>query len=164
MDKSIYQIENEYQLLINQIIEAEGEITPQQELNLQIAKEQLQSKGINYAYVIRKLDFESDVIDAEIKRLSQLKKVRQNLSERLKDNITHAMHTFEVDKIESPLIKLSFRKSQAVEVGDVNSLPSEYKVVKVTEQADKMKIKQALQNGEQVTGCSIITNTNLQIK
>jgi hypothetical protein len=164
MDKSIYQIENEYQLLINQIIEAEGEITPQQELNLQIAKEQLQSKGINYAYVIRKLDFESDVIDAEIKRLSQLKKVRQNLSERLKDNITHAMHTFEVDKIESPLIKILFRKSQSVEVGDVNSLPSEYKIVKVTEQADKMKIKQALQNGEQVTGCSIIINTNLQIK
>jgi hypothetical protein len=164
MDKSIYQIENEYQLLINQIIEAEGEITPQQELNLQITKEQLQSKGINYAYVIRKLDFESDVIDAEIKRLSQLKKVRQNLSERLKANITHAMHTFEVDKIESPLIKISFRKSQAVEVGDVNSLPSEYKVVKVTEQADKIKIKQALQNGEQIQGCSIITNTNLQIK
>ena len=164
MEKSIYQIENEYQLLINQIIEAEGEITPQQELNLQIAKEQLQSKGINYAYVIRKLDFESDVIDAEIKRLSQLKKVRQNLSERLKDNITHAMHTFEVDKIESPLIKILFRKSQSVEVGDVNSLPSEYKIVKVTEQADKMKIKQALQNGEQVTGCSIIINTNLQIK
>ena len=164
MDKSIYQIENEYQLLINQIIEADGEITPQQELNLQIAKEQLQSKGINYAYVIRKLDFESDVIDAEIKRLSALKKVRQNLAERLKANITHAMHTFEVDKIESPLIKLSFRKSQAVEVDDVNSLPSEYKVVKVTEQADKMKIKQALQNGKQITGCSIITNTNLQIK
>jgi len=164
MEKSIYQIENEYQLLINQIIEAEGEITPQQELNLQIAKEQLQSKGINYAYVIRKLDFESDVIDAEIKRLSQLKKVRQNLAERLKTNITHAMHNFEVDKIESPLIKLSFRKSQAVEVDDVNSLPAEYKTIKVTEQADKMKIKQALQNGERIQGCSIITNTNLQIK
>ena len=74
------------------------------------------------------------------------------------------MQIFEVDKIESPLIKLSFRKSQSVNVSDVNSLPNEYKTIKVTEQADKMKIKQALQNGEQIQGCSIITNTNLQIK
>ena len=161
---NIYQIQNEYLLLVNQIIESGGEVTPQQELNLQITREQLQDKGTNYAFVIKKLDAECDIIDAEIKRLSELKKVRQNACERLKSNISHAMHTFEVDKIESPLIKISFRKSQAVEVDDVNSLPTEYKVVKVTEQADKMKIKQALQNGEQIHGCSIITNTNLQIK
>jgi len=161
---NIYQIQHEYLLLVNQIIENGGEVTPQQELNLQITKNQLQDKGTNYAFVIKKLDAECDIIDAEIKRLSQLKKVRQNLSERLKANITHAMHTFEVDKIESPLIKLSFRKSQSVEVDDVNSLPTEYKTIKVTEQADKMKIKQALQNGEQIQGCIIITNTNLQIK
>jgi hypothetical protein len=164
MDKSIYQIENEYQLLINQIIEAEGEVTPQQELNLQITREQLQDKGTNYAFVIKKLDAECDIIDAEIKRLSALKKVRQNLSERLKANITHAMHTFEVDKIESPLIKLSFRKSQSVNVSDVNSLPNEYKTIKVTEQADKVKIKQALLNGEVIEGCEIVNNNNLQIK
>jgi len=161
---NIYQIQHEYLLLVNQIIENGGEVTPQQELNLQITRDQLQDKGTNYAFVIKKLDAECDIIDAEIKRLSQLKKVRQNLAERLKANISHAMHTFEVDKIESPLIKLSFRKSQSVEVDDVNSLPTEYKTIKVTEQADKMKIKQALQNGEQIQGCSIITNTNLQIK
>lgn len=161
---NIYQIQNEYLLLINQIIDNGGEITPQQELNLQITRDQLQYKGTNYAFVIKKLDAECDIIDAEIKRLTELKKVRQNACERLKNNISHAMQIFEVDKIESPLIKLSFRKSQSVEVDDVNSLPSEYKIVKVTEQADKMKIKQALQNGEQIQGCSIITNTNLQIK
>jgi len=164
MEKSIYQIENEYQLLINQIIESEGEITPQQELNLQIAKEQLQSKGINYAYVIKQI---RDRIEARKNYIDKLKRdneIDDNLEERLKNILLYAMHTFEVDKIENPFIKISFRKSQSVEVDDVNSLPSEYKTIKVTEQADKMKIKQALQNGEQIQGCSIITNTNLQIK
>jgi len=161
---NIYQIQNEYLLLINQIIENGGEVTPQQELNLQITKDQLQDKGTNYAFVIKKLDAECDIIDAEIKRLTELKKVRQNACERLKANISNAMHTFEVDKIESPLIKLSFRKSQSVNVADVNSLPSEYKTIKVTEQADKMKIKQALLNGEVIEGCEIINNNNLQIK
>jgi len=90
--------------------------------------------------------------------------VRQNACERLKSNISHAMQIFEVDKIESPLIKLSFRKSQSVNVADVNSLPSEYKTIKVTESADKMKIKQALLNGEKIEGCEIVNNNNLQIK
>ena len=161
---NIYQIQNEYLLLVNQIIENGGEVTPQQELNLQITREQLQDKGTNYAFVIKKLDAECDIIDAEIKRLSELKKVRQNACERLKSNISHAMQTFEVDKIESPLIKLSFRKSQSVNVADVNSLPSEYKTIKVTEQADKVKIKQALLNGEVIEGCEIVNSQNLQIK
>lgn len=161
---NIYQIQNEYLLLVNQIIENGGEVTPQQELNLQITKDQLQDKGTNYAFVIKKLDAECDIIDAEIKRLSELKKVRQNACERLKSNISHAMQIFEVDKIESPLIKLSFRKSQSVNVADVNSLPAEYKTIKVTEQADKVKIKQALLNGEVIEGCEIVNNNNLQIK
>lgn len=161
---NIYQIQNEYLLLVNQIIENGGEVTPQQELNLQITKDQLQDKGTNYAFVIKKLDAECDIIDAEIKRLSELKKVRQNACERLKSNISHAMQIFEVDKIESPLIKLSFRKSQSVNVADVNSLPAEYKTIKVTEQADKVKIKQALLKGEVIEGCEIVNSNNLQIK
>lgn len=161
---NIYQIQNEYLLLINQIIENGGEVTPQQELNLQITRDQLQDKGTNYAFVIKKLDAECDIIDAEIKRLTELKKVRQNACERLKSNISHAMQIFEVDKIESPLIKLSFRKSQSVNVADVNSLPVEYKTIKVTEQADKVKIKQALLNGEVIEGCEIVNSNNLQIK
>jgi hypothetical protein len=161
---NLFNIQHEYLLLINQIIENGGEITPQQELNLQITRDQLQDKGTNYAFVIKKLDAECDIIDAEIKRLTELKKVRQNACERLKSNISHAMQIFEVDKIESPLIKLSFRKSQSVNVADVNSLPNEYKTIKVTEQADKMKIKQALLNGEKIEGCEIVNNNNLQIK
>ena len=161
---NLFNIQHEYLLLINQIIENGGEITPQQELNLQITRDQLQDKGTNYAFVIKKLDAECDIIDAEKKRLTELKKVRQNACERLKSNISHAMQIFEVDKIESPLIKLSFRKSQSVNVADVNSLPNEYKTIKVTEQADKMKIKQALLNGEKIEGCEIVNNNNLQIK
>lgn len=161
---NLFNIQHEYLLLVNQIIENGGEVTPQQELNLQITREQLQDKGTNYAFVIKKLDAECDIIDAEIKRLTELKKVRQNACERLKSNISHAMQIFEVDKIESPLIKLSFRKSQSVNVADINSLPNEYKTIKVTEQADKVKIKQALLNGEVIEGCEIINSNNLQIK
>jgi methylthioribose-1-phosphate isomerase len=69
-----------------------------------------------------------------------------------------------VPEIKTPLIKINFRKSESVIVMDVNDLPAEYKVVKVTEQADKVKIKDALKKGEQILGCELVINQNIQIK
>ena len=161
---NIYQIQNEYQLLINSIIENDGEITPEQELALTINKDQLQSKSESYAYVIKQMDAECDIIDLEIKRLQQAKKVRENTVERLKATLSNAMQLFEVDEIKTPLIKLNFRKSESVVVYDTNSLPQMYKIIKVTETPDKAKIKEAIKQGETVIGAELVINQNLQIK
>jgi hypothetical protein len=161
---NIYSIQNEYQLLINQIIESGGEVTPELELALTINKDQLQSKSESYAYIIKEMDAECDIIDLEIKRLQQCKKVRENTIDRLKSTLTTAMNVFEVPEIKTPLIKINFRKSESVIVMDVNDLPKEYKVVKVTEQADKVKIKEALKAGESILGCELVVNQNIQIK
>ena len=161
---SIYNIQSEYQQLVNQLIENGGELTPELELALQINKDNFHSKSENYAYITKQFDGEIDIIDNEIKRLQQAKKTREKAIERLKANIEMAMNTFEVDKIETPLIKISFRKSESVEVEDVNNLPALYKVVKVSETADKLKIKDAIKSGILIEGCSIKTNRNLNIK
>ena len=161
---NIYNIQSEYQQLVNQLIENGGELTPELELALQINKDNFHSKSENYAYITKQFDGEIDIIDNEIKRLQQAKKSREKTIQRLKDTIELAMITFDIDKIETPLIKISFRKSESVEVTDVNELPNEFKVIKVTESADKLKIKDALKSGMFIEGCSIKTNRNLQIK
>ena len=161
---NIYNIQSEYQQLVNELIENGGEITPELELALQINKDNFHSKSENYAYITKQFDGEMDIIDNEIKRLQQAKKSREKTIERLKATIEMAMKTFEIDKIETPLIKISFRNSESVEVTDVNDLPNEFKVIKLTESADKLKIKDALKSGMFISGCSIKTNRNLQIK
>ena len=161
---NIYNIQSEYQQLVNQLIENGGEITPELELALQINKDNFHSKSENYAFITRQFDAEMDIIDNEIKRLQQAKKSREKTIQRLKDTIELAMLTFDIDKIETPLIKISFRKSESVEVENVNELPNEFKVIKLTESADKLKIKDALKSGMFIEGCSIKTNRNLQIK
>ena len=161
---NIFNIQSEYQQLVNELIENGGEITPELELALQINKDNFHSKSENYAYITKQFDGEMDIIDNEIKRLQQAKKSREKTIERLKATIEMAMKTFEIDKIETPLIKISFRNSESVEVTDVNDLPNEYKVIKLTETADKLKIKDALKSGMFIEGCSIKTNRNLQIK
>jgi len=161
---NIYKIQNEYQLLINQIIENEGEITPELETALTINKEQLEQKGVNYAYVIKQLDYDCEQIDNEIARLNKLKKVRANLTDRLKNTVSSAMQLFEVEKIETPLIKLNFRNSESVEITNEQQLDAKFIVTKTVTSPDKKAIKDAIKNGEVVEGATISYNKNLQIK
>ena len=164
MKLSIFNIEQSYNQLAEELIENGGELTPSLEEALAITEEQLQNKSVAYSFVIKQMDADVDIIDAEIKRLQAAKKQREKASEYLKDRIKHAMDTFQIEEIKTPLVKINFRKSETVEVDDVNQLPAAYKVVKVTEQADKGAIKAALKDGLKVAGCSIETHRNLQIR
>ena len=161
---NIFKIQSEYQQIVNELIDNGGEITPDLELAMQITKDNFHSKSESYGYCIREINYNKEIIEKEIERLQKLNKSCNKTIDRLKDNIEMAMNTFEVDKIETPLIKISFRKSESVEVEDVNNLPTLYKVVKVSETADKLKIKDAIKSGILIEGCSIKTNRNLNIK
>ena len=164
MNQSIYQIQNEFQLIIAEVINNEGEITPELETALTINKEQLQSKAIDYCYVIKQLDYDCEQIDNEIARLNKLKKVRTNLADRLKNTVSSAMQLFEVEKIETPLIKLSFRNSESVEITNEQQLDAKFIVTKTVTTPDKKAIKDAIKNGELVEGATISYNKNLQIR
>jgi len=161
---NIYQIQNEYLSLINAIIEAEGELTEEQSQALAINKEELQTKGINYGFVVKSLDAENDIIDAEVKRLQGLKKVRTSAIERLKSTLKQAMELYDIKELKTPLLTINFRKSESVEVIDEALLDASYVVEKVTHAPDKAKIKEAIKSGLNVMGAVIQVNQNIQIK
>jgi len=161
---SIYQIEQSYNQLAEELIENGGELTPELEQSLAITEEQLQNKSVAYSFVIKEMDADIDIIDAEIKRLQAAKKQREKATEYLKERIKHAMDTFSIEEIKTPLVKINFRKSESVEVENVNALPYAYKTVKVVETADKVAIKEAIKNGADIIGCRLVANKNLQIR
>jgi len=161
---NIYEIKNEYQLIITDIINNDGEITPDQETALKINRADLETKGINYAYVIKQLEADCEAIDLEVKRLNALKKVRSNAAERLKANISSAMLLFEVEEIKTPLIKLNFRNSESVEITNEAQLAEKFITTKTVITPDKKAIKEAIKLGEVVEGAIISYNKNLQIK
>ena len=74
------------------------------------------------------------------------------------------MQLFDISELKTPTLKINFRKSESVDIADLNLLESEYKKVTITETADKTAIKDAIKNGIQVTGAVLKTNLNLQIK
>jgi hypothetical protein len=162
MKKSMYQIQSEYQQIADAL--TTGELTPELEQALSIAEHELEVKSVNYSFVIKDINDEISIINAEIDRLKDLKKVRENALERLKNNISKAMQLFQVDEIKTPLIKINFRKSESVEVDNLALLDAKFLNEKVTITPDKMAIKEAIKNGEDVNGARLVINNNIQIK
>jgi hypothetical protein len=158
----LYQITQEAQYLAA-LLETE-ELTPELEAELLINQEQLQSKGINYAKVIANYQSEADQIDAEIKRLKAMKESRDKKVTWLTESLKKAMLVSGIEKIESPLFKISLRRSEAVEVEIPEALPVDWQVKKITITADKVAIKKAIKEGYSITGARLVENFNLSIK
>ena len=164
MKVALYQIEQEYLNIVQSIIDAGGEITEEQETALSISKEQLQNKGVCYGFIVKELEGNIDLIDLEIKRLNALKKPLVNSIDRLKNNLSNAMQMFEVTELKTPLLKINFRKSESVEVTDIDLLDVDFVKTTITKAADKLAIKEAIKADIPVRGAMLLTNYNLQIK
>jgi len=161
---SLFKISNDMQLIVNELIANGGELTDELQDQLQITESQMKQKASGYAQVIRAMKYDNDVVDAEIKRLQAIKKVRKNTTERLENALSDAMQQFELDVIDTPTTKISFRSSQSVEITDENAIDKQFKTQIITTKIDKMEIKRAIKGGATVDGAELITNKNLQIK
>jgi hypothetical protein len=164
MKQSIFQISTELNLIINEIIDNGGEVTPEIENALIIKQDELSTKSVKYGYVVKALEYDVKIIEEEIKRLNQIKKARQNASERLKNVLSITMNSFNVPEIDTPTMKINFRKSSSVQIIDESVIPKKFITQKVTKSISKADIKNAIKSGEIVEGAEIIENQNIQIK
>ena len=103
-------------------------------------------------------------IKSEIERLQKLQETEEKHLEKAKKSIDWIMKATWTDKLETALNNLSYRKSESVSILDENSIPSEYWKVKEVKTVDKIMIKEAIKSWKEVTGASIETKQNLQIK
>jgi DNA repair ATPase RecN len=159
---NIWQIQQNYLSIINQLIDNGGELTPELETAMAITQEELQHKAHSCVVAIRALEHDVDACANEIKRLQAIKKARENAAERLRKSIETAMTTFDINRIEFATTVISLRKSEAVQISDESTLPEQY--LRWKSEPDKTKIKAALKSGEDVIGAQIVENVNLQIK
>ena len=164
MKLSLYNIQQEYISLAESIIDNDGLLSEEMEAALQINKDQLESKSQCYGFIVRQLEGECDMIDNEIKRLEAMKKSRGKTVDRLKESVSKAMLLYEIDKIETPTIKISFRKSESIEIEEESLIDEKYMTVKTTKTPDKKAIKEAIKAGEIVLGVTLKENQNIQFK
>ena len=161
MTKTLYAIGEEQKELLAEIENNEGEITTELAVKMNLLAENIEEKAVAYGFVIKQFEGEESLIDAEIKRLQELKKAKAKTKDYLKERISAALIEFGIEKVETPLLKLSFRKSEAVEIVDEALLEAKY--FSYTPKVDKTAIKAGLKEGE-VPGARMVTNLNLQVK
>lgn len=165
---SIYDISAELRgiqdkLLSGEAIDQEtGEILPSIVNELALTQQNLQNKAIDCGYILKSFDDEIDLYDREIKRLTERKRVLQNTKQRINDSIKNAMIEFGITKIKGKTLTIGLRESESVEITDETLIDEQYKRIKV--EADKVAIKNALRNGEDVQGARLVKNQNLQIR
>lgn len=162
MTPSLFKVTVEQMHINDMLMETGGELTPELEEALIINAENFQLKVEGYATSIHRFDALEDAADAEIMRLTAIKKSAQGAKKRLKDTLANAMEVFGYDKYDIGLHKLSFRTSQAVNITDEVRIPNNY--IKVETKIDKESLKRDLKAGLVIEGAELVTNRNLQLR
>ncbi|MDY4281285.1 MAG: siphovirus Gp157 family protein [[Pasteurella] mairii] len=119
-------------------------------------------------YIMKNIESEIHPIDAEIKRLSAMKKVRQNNIDRIKERLKLNMKETGINLVNCSLFKVSYRETEnnVVELDEnlflANNLNENFVTVKIT--PNKTAIKTALEQGENVIGAKLVNSQVLTIR
>jgi hypothetical protein len=165
---NLFQITQEFLELASLIEEAGGEVNDAILEELAISRGNFAHKAEGYTKLILKWESESEAASAEIKRIQALKKTKDNAIARLRDTLLQALMVFGsedskgIKRYETALLKLSTRRSAAVEITDETALPEEAFVIK--REVSKTAIKRLLEDGMEIDGAAIKENVSLQIR
>lgn len=128
---------------------------------LEILHMERSQKIENVACWIKNLLSDAEAIKAEKDALADREAKCRKKAEDLKRWLGNAL---EGQKFNTARCAVSFRRSETVEVSDVALLPDDLKRVKTTVEPNKTAIKALLKEGQEVIGCCLVENQNIQIK
>lgn len=114
----------------------------------------------NICLWIKNLKAEIEALKAEKDAFAQRQKSAENKMESLKKYISGYL---EGTPFESAKVKVSFRKSESVEIAEGAIIPDEYLRFKEPE-VNKTELKKAVKAGLAIDGVQIVENQNIQIK
>ena len=169
-----YEINSEIQATLDAYLEIDGNLVDsetgevleeaaavavaQRLEELQVAKEE---KLESIACWIKGLDAEEAAIKAEEKNLAARRKALENKRDRI---FQFLQRMLDGEKISSPRVKVSYRKTTSVNILNLSEIPTSYKRVKTIEEPDKNAIKEAIKAGETVPGAELVDGVSMSIK
>jgi hypothetical protein len=111
------------------------------------------------------LNIDSDIVAYKVQKevFAEKQKRAEHRKESLKNYLAFCLNgdAFEAD---DKSVKISWRKSESVNILDEGEIPKEYIKVKTEYSPDKTMIKKALKDGQKVAGCTLESKNNIQIK
>ncbi|MCX5956704.1 MAG: siphovirus Gp157 family protein [Cyanobacteria bacterium] len=128
-------------------------------------KTALAAKADATCWVIEHLRGQATYRQQQAKRLTELSRSDASRADALEDSLVLVLTRLQpkATRFSFPNHELSSRKSQAVEIEDEDSLPSEWLTLKTTSQPDKSAIKEALKAGRLIPGAQLISRRSWRI-
>lgn len=118
----------------------------------------------NIGCYIKNIAADVDALKLEEKKLAERRKVKENQIERLKNYLSMNLQEAGYNKFETSRVVLSFRTSKAIEIAEGTELDEEFLTVKVTKEANKKALKEAIETGFEIEGVKLVEKKNIQIK
>lgn len=111
---------------------------------------------------IKELNARAAAIKAEQDGLQKRRKALEAKAERLREYLADWMNVAGKERLETPRAAISWRKSSAVIVDDLEALPELCRKVKI--EPDKTLIRKLIRLGDPVEGARLEETRSLQIK
>lgn len=160
-----YDIPKELARIEDELISAGGELTDDLEKRLDDCGLAFNEKMEAVIKRTRIDEGRVEAIDAEIARLTALKKPLVNRMKRYKGYVLESMNMTRKKKIELPTLTLTIiNNPPRVEIEDKNKIPSAYTTTHIELIVNKDRIKEALKRGEKVEGARLVHGKRLGIR
>ena len=153
MSLSLFDLSNEFfalkDLIDNdlEVNDETGEITDNSELLKELfenLKLSFEDKLDNTQRYVLTLNGEADILAKEIKRLQARKQALENKADRLTEMMKNSILSSGQTKFKTSLYNFNIKKTESVEVRDLDLIPRAY--LRLKKEADKVAIKKALKD------------------
>lgn len=153
---SLGELFDTYNKILEQVVENEGELTPEIEKELQTTEQNLSKKVDNYVEFLNRTHSEIEYWKNKKQEMDEIKKALEALKKRLENNAFYYIKKNGVNDLIGNMYKFKLQKSTPrLIIDDVNKLPWNYKSEIVDIEIDKDKLKRDLQNGYEIEGAHL---------
>lgn len=170
MALNLYKISQRQQDIERLLEENEGLLTPEIEDLFAKNEQDFVDSAEGSIALMLKLEHDIDNVDKELKRIQNIKKVKENALRNFKESFLNILKRFRnadkngVWRYETDTYRVSTRKSESVEIIDADKIPLEFCEQKSQITILKSKIAEKLKAGEEIEGVLLKTNHTLHIK
>lgn len=125
----------------------------------------IQKKGESICQFMTSLRGDIELYKAEEKRIAARRKAMENNLEGMKTYLTENMTRLQLDKIKAGTFTIALEGSQFVVVDDEQAIPPRFfTIIPETKQLNKVGLKAAIKNGEDIKGAHLEKGKHIRIR
>lgn len=158
----LYEIDSAIQAVYDQIEQNDGVIPDELESRLDGLQMERTTKISNILKLLRNIDSDITALDVEIASLQKKQKALENRKQSVRNYLAYAVG--EGNKFKDAIATVYWKESESVLCPDVSDLPVKYVRQKTTQEPDKEAIKDALNAGKMIQGCSIMHKSTIVVR